>query len=47
MVELDKTNKGILPTLEEMVETLESIINNDTPFLLTERSARVDELKIY
>ena len=45
MVELDKTNKGILPTLEEMVGTLESIINNDTPFLLTERSARVDELK--
>jgi len=26
MVELDKTNKGILPTLEEMVSTLESII---------------------
>ena len=45
MVELDKTNKGILPTLEEMVGTLESIINNDTPFLLTERKARVAELK--
>ena len=45
MVELDKTNKGILPTLEEMVGTLESIINNDTPFLLTERRARVVELK--
>ena len=44
MVELDKTNKGILPTLEEMVGTLESIINNDTPFLLTERKARVVEL---
>ena len=45
MVELDKTNKGILPTLEEMVGTLESIINNDVPFLLTERKARVAELK--
>ncbi len=45
MVELDKTNKGILPTLEEMVSTLESIINNDVPFLLTERKARVAELK--
>ena len=45
MVELDKTNKGILPTLEEMVSTLESIINDDTPFLLTERKARVVELK--
>jgi hypothetical protein len=45
MIELDKTNKGILPTLEEMVNTLESIIENDTPFLLTERKLRVDELK--
>ncbi len=45
MVELDKTNKGILPTLEEMVRTLESIINNDVPFLLIERKARVAELK--
>ena len=45
MVELDKTNKGILPTLEEMVSTLESIINNDVPFLLIERKARVAELK--
>ena len=45
MIELDKTNKGILPTLEEMVSTLESIINNDVPFLLTERKARVAELK--
>lgn len=45
MIELDKTNKGILPTLEEMVNTLESIIEKDTPFLLTERKLRVDELK--
>ena len=45
MVELDKTNRGILPKLEEMVNTLSSIIENDVPFLMTERLSRVDELK--
>ena len=45
MVELDKTNKGILPTLDEMVKTLETVIDNDIPFLLTERKSRVDVLK--
>jgi len=45
MVELDNTNRGILPKLEEMVLTLESIIQNDIPFLLTERNLRVIELK--
>ena len=45
MVELDKTNKGILPTLEEMVKTLETVIDNDIPFLLTERKSRVEVLK--
>ena len=45
MVELDKTNKGILPTLEEMVKTLETVIDNDIPFLLTERISRVEVLK--
>ena len=45
MLELDKTNRGILPKLEEMVNTLSSIVENDTPFLLTERLLRIDELK--
>lgn len=45
MVELDNTNRGILPKLEEMVLTLESIIQNDIPFLLTERNLRVNDLK--
>ena len=45
MAELDKTNRGILPKLEEMVNTLSSIVENDTPFLLTERLLRIDELK--
>ena len=45
MAELDKTNRGILPKLEEMVNTLSSIVENDTPFLLSERLLRIDELK--
>tara|TARA_B100000927_G_scaffold34883_1_gene25077 strand:- start:1870 stop:2640 length:771 start_codon:yes stop_codon:yes gene_type:complete len=45
MAELDKTNRGILPKLEEMVNTLSSIVENDTPFLLTERMLRIEELK--
>jgi len=45
MAELDKTNRGILPKLEEMVNTLSSIVENDTPFLMTERLARIDDLK--
>ena len=32
MVELDNTNRGILPKLEEMILTLESIVQNDIPF---------------
>ena len=44
MAELDKTNRGILPKLEEMVNTLSSIVENDTPFLLTEHF-RIDDLK--
>ena len=46
MVELDKTNRGILPKLEEMVTTLASIVENDVPFLLEERKTRINELKL-
>ena len=46
MVELDKTNRGILPKLEEMVTTLASIVENDVPFLLEERQTRINELKV-
>jgi seryl-tRNA synthetase len=41
MVELDNTNRGILPKLEEMILTLESIVQNDIPFLLDERNDRI------
>ena len=45
MVELDNTNRGILPKLEEMILTLESIVQNDIPFLLDERNDRIANLK--
>lgn len=45
MVELDNTNRGILPKLEEMILTLESIVQNDIPFLLDERNERIANLK--
>lgn len=45
MAQLDETNKGILPKLEEMVNVLAEIIRNDTPFLLKEREDRVNEIK--
>ena len=45
MAQLDETNKGILPKLEEMVNVLSEIITNDTPFLLKERTDRVNEIK--
>lgn len=45
MVQLDETNRGILPKLEEMVNTLSKIIETDTPFLIKERSERVNEIK--
>jgi len=45
MAQLDETNKGILPKLEEMVNVLAEIIMNDTPFLLKEREDRVNVIK--
>ena len=45
MAQLDETNKGILPKLEEMVNVLSEIISNDTPFLLKERTDRDNEIK--
>jgi hypothetical protein len=45
MSELDNTNRGILPKLEEMVITLESIVENDIPFLTNERVLRIQNLK--
>jgi len=45
MSALDETNRGILPKLEEMINVLADVIENDTPFLIDERSDRVNEIK--
>ena len=43
--ELDKTNQRIVPLMLKMIEGLENFILLDLPFLMTERSARIQNLK--
>lgn len=42
---IDTTSREIVPLMMDMVETLDQFIKLDTPFLLTERSKRVNNLK--
>jgi len=41
---LEATNRGIVPLMLEMIDTLDKIIENDMPFRLEERRARVVRL---
>ena len=43
--ELDQTNQRIVPLMLKMIEGLENFILLDLPFLMTERSTRVQNLK--
>ena len=43
--ELDKTNQRIVPLMLKMIDGLENFILLDLPFLMTERSTRVQNLK--
>ena len=43
--ELDKTNQRIVPLMLKMIESLENFILLDIPFLMTERSNRLLNLK--
>ena len=43
--ELDKTNQRIVPLMLKMIEGLENFILLDLPFLMVERSTRVQNLK--
>ena len=43
--ELDKTNQKIVPLMLKMIEGLENFILLDLPFLMTERTTRVFNLK--
>jgi hypothetical protein len=42
---LEATNRGIVPLMLEMIDTLDKIVENDMPFRLQERRARVMRLR--
>jgi hypothetical protein len=43
--QVDDTNRSILPLMLRMIDTLEKFINLDIPFLVSDRLAKVHELK--
>jgi hypothetical protein len=42
---LEQTNRGVIPLMLEMIDTLGQIVENDMPFRLEERRARVERLR--
>ncbi len=42
---LEATNRGVVPLMLEMIETLAQMIESDMPFRLEERRARVERLR--
>lgn len=42
---LEETNRGVVPLMLEMVDTLGQIVESDMPFRLEERRARVERLR--
>ena len=42
---LEATNRGIVPLMLEMIDTLDQIVESDMPFRLEERRARVTRLR--
>lgn len=42
---LEATNRGIVPLMLEMIDAFEKIVENDMPFRLEERRARVQRLR--
>lgn len=43
--EIDTTNRGVIPLMERMVDTLEQFIALDIPFLRDERANRLSDLR--
>ncbi|MBT8048761.1 MAG: DUF3450 domain-containing protein [Xanthomonadales bacterium] len=42
---LEATNRGVVPLMLEMIETLDQIVEADVPFRIEERRARVERLR--
>lgn len=45
LVEIETTNRQVQPLMQQMVDTLDRFIQLDVPFLLEERTARMNNLK--
>jgi hypothetical protein len=45
LTEIETTNREVQPLMTQMVDTLEQFVKLDVPFLLDERTARVQSLK--
>ena len=45
LLDIDTTNREVQPLMQQMVDTLERFVQLDVPFLVAERTARVENLK--
>ena len=45
IIDIEETQKNIFPLMINMIKSLETLVNQDTPFLLTERLDRVKRLE--
>jgi uncharacterized protein DUF3450 len=45
LLEIETTNREVQPLMQQMVDTLDQFVQLDVPFLLDERSARIQSLK--
>jgi chromosome segregation ATPase len=45
LLDIEQTNREVQPLMQKMVDTLEQFIKLDVPFLLEERTARVQNLR--
>jgi len=45
LTEIETTNREVQPLMQQMVDTLDQFVKLDVPFLLDERTARVQSLK--
>lgn len=45
LTEIETTNREVQPLMQQMVDTLDQFVKLDVPFLLDERTARVQNLK--